>query len=127
MLFQYSILYVPDVAKSLAFYEAAFGFKTRFLHESGGFGELDTGATTLAFCSLELLHTLGKTPGRPDPQRPSCEIAFTTSDVAHALAQALGAGARLLQPAEDMAWGQTTAYVADPDGFVIELCTPMAG
>jgi len=45
----YTILYVPDVAASLAFFERAFGLKRRFLHETGTYGELDTGATTLAF------------------------------------------------------------------------------
>lgn len=26
-----------------------------------------------------------------------------------------------------MSWGQTVAYVADLNGFVVELCTPMGG
>lgn len=45
MLFGYTILYVEDVPHSLGFYEEAFGFKRRFLHEGGDFGELDTGGT----------------------------------------------------------------------------------
>ena len=49
-----TILYVPDVAASLAFFEKAFGLKTRFLHESGTYGELETGATTLSFAAHEL-------------------------------------------------------------------------
>src|ERR1700741_4314525 len=51
MNFAYTILYVPDVAASLAFFERAFGLKTRFLHESGAYGEVDPGAggTTLPF------------------------------------------------------------------------------
>jgi lactoylglutathione lyase len=28
------------------------------------------------------------------------------------------------EPAQ-MAWGQTIAYVADGDGFLVEICTPM--
>lgn len=55
MKFGYTIIYVADVAQSLAFFDQAFGLKIRFLHESG-YGELETGATTLAFAS----HTLGK-------------------------------------------------------------------
>ena len=46
MKFAYTIIYVPDVAASLAFFEAAFGFSRRFLHESGTYGELETGDTT---------------------------------------------------------------------------------
>ena len=51
MNFAYTLVYVADVAASLAFFERAFGLKTRFLHESGAYGEVDTGAsgTTLAF------------------------------------------------------------------------------
>ncbi|MBB4843275.1 catechol 2,3-dioxygenase-like lactoylglutathione lyase family enzyme [Paucibacter oligotrophus] len=45
MNFAYTIVYVADVAASLAFFEQAFGLKRRFLHESGAYGELDTGAT----------------------------------------------------------------------------------
>ena len=50
----YTIAYVPDVAASLAFFERAFGLQRRFLHESGSYGELDTGSTTLAFAAHEL-------------------------------------------------------------------------
>ena len=52
----YTIVYVPDVAASLQFFECAFGLKRRFLHESGTYGELDTGETTLSFAA----HSLGE-------------------------------------------------------------------
>ena len=51
----YTIIYVPNVAESLSFFESAFGLSRRFLHESGDYGELETGETTLAFASHELL------------------------------------------------------------------------
>jgi len=31
-----------------------------------------------------------------------------------------------VQPPEAMPWGQTTAYVTDPNGFLVEICTPVA-
>ena len=37
----YTILYVQDVKATLAFYEAAFGLTTRFLHDSGDYGAGD--------------------------------------------------------------------------------------
>lgn len=126
MQFAYTILYVDDVTKSLAFYEAAFGLKRRFLHSSGDFGELETGGTTLAFSSRELMRSLGKNPAAPDPSAPSSEIALSTPAVQATLDRALQAGARLVQAPEEMPWGQTVAYVADPDGFLIEICTPMS-
>ena len=52
----YVILCVKDVAASLSFYDAAFGLPRRFFHDDGvnAYGELETGATRLAFASLEL-------------------------------------------------------------------------
>jgi DTW domain-containing protein len=47
-----TILYVPDVPATLKFYEAAFGLTTRFLHENGDYGELETGSTALALSDL---------------------------------------------------------------------------
>lgn len=125
MKFRYTILYVPSVEKTLAFYEKAFGFTRAFLHESGDYGELDTGETKLAFSSLELMTSLGKHPSSGNAQSPNFEIAFETGDVAGHLARALEAGAELVQDTEHMPWGQTTAYVRDLNGYLVEICTPV--
>lgn len=123
MIFRYTILYVHDVETTLAFFDAAFGFKTAFLHESKDYGELDTGQTKLAFSSIKLMEQLGKSPATKPVTNPSFEIAFETDDVAAALAKALKAGAALVQGVEEMPWGQTTAYVRLAEGFLIEICT----
>jgi len=114
------------VSETLAFYESAFGLERKMLHESGDYGELFTGSTTLSFSSIKLLEQLGKNPAKPNPHAPSFEIAFETEDVKSALSKALAAGASLVQDVEDMPWGQTTAYVIDVNGFLVEICTPVA-
>jgi len=53
MKFGYTIIYTENVVKSIEFFEKAFGFKRRLIHESG-YGELETGNTTLAFASHDL-------------------------------------------------------------------------
>lgn len=121
----YTILYVQDVQATLAFYETAFGLSTRFLHESGEYGELNTGATTLAFSSHALMQQLGKNPQPANAHAPSFEIALCTDDVPAALVRAVAAGAQAMRPVETMPWGQTIAYVADINNFLVELCTPM--
>ncbi|KQO23338.1 VOC family protein [Acidovorax sp. Leaf78] len=126
MQFGYTILYVEDVPQTIAFYEAAFGLTRRFVHEAGDYGELDTGATALAFSSLRLMTELGKNPQRATARAPSFEIAFTTADVAAAVQRAVAAGARLVQAPEQMPWGQTVAYVADINDALVELCTTVA-
>lgn len=129
MQFAYTILYVPDVPAALAHYEAAFGLTRRFLHESGDYGELETGPTTLAFAALHLAD--GNFPGGVRPPAPTdrpspSEIAFATPDVPAAFAQALAAGASPVAPPARKPWGQTVAYVRDLHGHLVELCTPMA-
>ncbi|MCW2292135.1 catechol 2,3-dioxygenase-like lactoylglutathione lyase family enzyme [Pseudomonas sp. BIGb0408] len=124
----YTIIYVPDVAASLAFFKQAFGLEQRFLHESGTYGELDTGATTLAFAA----HELGDMnfPGghvRADTsiQPLGMEIGLVTEDVAGAHQQAIAAGATELSAPIQKPWGQTVAYIRAPDGTLIELCSPI--
>jgi lactoylglutathione lyase len=125
MQLAYTILYVENVQRALDFYVAAFGLTIKFLHESGDYGELATGTTRLAFSSRQLMRELNKNPRQADAHSPCFEIALTTEDVAGAVTQALAAGAELIQAAKPMPWGQTVAYVADLDGFLVELCTPM--
>ena len=74
----YTILYVPDVPATLKFYEAAFGLTTRFLHEGGDYGELETGSTALAFSAHSLMQQLGKNPQAANVHAPSSEIALCT-------------------------------------------------
>ncbi len=129
--FRYTILYVDDVAATLDFYGRAFGLETAFLHPSGDYGELSTGETKLAFSSRRLMRQLGKAPGRPDVKTPVFELALKTDDVRADLDRALAAGATLEQEVRDEPWGQTTAYVSDVNGYLVEICSlvqlPSAG
>ncbi|MFV0491435.1 MAG: VOC family protein [Pseudorhodobacter sp.] len=125
MIFRYTILYVDDVTATLDFYERALGLERGFLHEEGDYGELVTGETKLAFSSTALMRQLGKDPGKADPKHPVFELAFETNDVNSALARALAAGATLVQDAREQPWGQTTSYVSDPNGHLIEICSPV--
>lgn len=127
MHLKYTILYVDNVQETIEFFEKAFGLKRKMIHESGDYGELDTGPTTLSFSSKALMKTLGKSPGNPSPDKPVFEIAFETSDVPSALEKAKMAGARVIQEVKDEPWGQITSYVTDNNGFLIEICSPVAG
>lgn len=125
MKLKYTILYVDSVADTLKFYENAFGLKTSFLHEAGDYGELDTGETTLSFSSLKLMSDLGKNPQKANASSPAFEIAFETTDVSKWLKQAIQHGATLVQDIKLEPWGQTTSYVSDINGFLVEICSPV--
>jgi lactoylglutathione lyase len=128
MQFGYTIIYVPSVSESLSFFEKAFGFARRFLHDSGDYGELNTGGTTLAFAS----HALGAmnfpsgyVAANASAQPIGMEVAFVTPNVAKDHAAAVAAGAIELKAPESKPWGQTVSYLRCPDGTVVELCTPV--
>jgi catechol 2,3-dioxygenase-like lactoylglutathione lyase family enzyme len=126
--FAYTIVYVRDVAASLQFFERAFGLKQRFLHESGGYGELETGTTALAFAQHEVARgNLGHDYVAADTSKAplGVEIGLTTDDVAAACDRAVAAGARLLAAPAAKPWGQVVAYLRTPDGTLVELCTAM--
>ena len=126
MKFGYTIIYSNDVEKSIEFFENAFGFKRRFIHESG-YGELDTGDTTLAFAS----HDLGSSnlPNgyiKTDSDKPlGIEIALVTESVEEAFKKAIEAGAKEIMKPLSKPWGQVVAYVRCPDGTLVEICSPV--
>jgi lactoylglutathione lyase len=127
MEFGYTILYVSDVAASLDFYERALGQRRRFLHESGQYAELETGATALAFAAHEL--AASSVPGvlRPEERpssRPAFEVCFVTHNVQSAFDRAIAEGAEAVSPPQTKPWGQDVAYVRDPDGNLVELASP---
>ena len=127
MKFGYTIIYSNDVEKSIEFFENAFGFKRRFIHESG-YGELVTGDTTLAFAS----HDLGSSnlPNgyiKTDSEKPlGIEIALVTDDVQKAFQNSLKFSATLIKEPVQKPWGQLVAYVRCPDGTLVEICSPVS-
>lgn len=128
MKFAYTIIYVPDVARAIEFYERAFGCERGFVHESGEYGELKTGETTLSFAHLALAASnveSGVTPSDLRQPPPAFEVAFSTDDVAAAFSRALAAGAVPASEPKQKPWGQTVAYVRDLNGNLVELCTPI--
>ena len=130
MKFGYTIVYVSSVTEALTFYKQAFGFETRFLHDSNEYGELETGTTVLAFAS----HAMGEMNLDGQYQKTDLnaaplgvELAFVTDDVASAYARAIAAGAISIKPPVEKPWGQLVAYVRAKEGSLIELCSPVEG
>jgi len=128
MKFGYTIVYVPDVLASVEFFEKAFGLKRRFVHESG-YGEMDTGATALAFASHDLGASNlsgGYVKASHSGEPLGMEIALVTDDVAAAHAKAISEGAVSIQEPMLKTWGQTVSYVRCPDGTLVEICSPVS-
>ncbi len=121
----YVILYVPDVAAAVEFYERAFGLSRRFVHESGQYAEMETGATALAFAGETFVSATCHTfkANRPDQEPAGAEVAFVADEVNAAFEKAIGAGVVSYVLPHQKPWGQTVAYVRDVNGFLVELCS----
>ncbi len=123
----YTILYVANVLETIEFYETAFGLKRKFIHESGMYGELETGSTTLSFTSYELvdMNEVRFTKLTKSDHPAGVEIAFVSDDVEKDFATAVGAGASELKKPNLKPWGQMVGYVRDNNGFLVEICSPV--
>lgn len=118
----YVIVYVPDVARAVSFYERAFGVRRRFVHESGTYAEMETGATALAFADEVTTPNRGSfQQNRLDGKAAGAEVAFVVDDVREAFNRALSNGATSVVEPIDKPWGQTICYVRDLDGFLVEI------
>ena len=127
--FRYSGLIVPDVIATVAFYDKAFGFGLRYMHPSSGYAELATGDTLLAFIGegfvegASLFGGLAYAPTRSETAPPAQVVAFVTDDLEADWQRALAAGATVVKAPEPKPWGQTTGYLRDCNGVMVELCT----
>lgn len=129
--FGYTILYVEDVAATMDFYRAAFGFAERLATPEGDYGELDTGATTLSFVSngladANLAGAGGFARLENTGQPPGISITLVTGDLQGTVDTAVAAGARVYVEPTEKPWGQTVAYIRDPNGVLVELATPIS-
>lgn len=124
--FGYTILYVTDVEKSVSFYEKSFGFSRKFVTPDNDYGELETGQTTISFASKKLASASLKNGFIESSleQKPfAIELGFVTDNVAGLVDTAVHNGAILIEEPKEKPWGQTVAYIRDPEGFLLEICT----
>jgi lactoylglutathione lyase len=115
-----TIFAVDDVARAAAFYEAAVGARRRV--DVGVYVELDL--PDGPGVGVYQRDGFAKNTGRPNApctagSTTGTEIYFRVDDVDAAVSRALAAGAVMLSPAATRPWGETVAYVADPDGNVL--------
>jgi len=131
MKFGYTIIYVEDVLKTVAFYEEAFGFERGLVVEEEGivyYAELKSGETTIGFASYEMGKMnfddkYEKITRKGNPV--GLELVFVDEDVAASTTKAVKAGAELIVPPTEKPWGQTVSYVRSIEGTLIEICSPM--
>lgn len=125
MKYGWTVLYVDDVEKTVAFYETAFSLNRLFLHESGQYAEMETGSTRLAFTARELARKSGLDFGQlaKTSAPPPFEVDLITDDVDASFKHAVANGAVPALEPVTKPWGQRVGYVKDCNGYLIALCS----
>ncbi|OAE27880.1 hypothetical protein AXG93_2334s1030 [Marchantia polymorpha subsp. ruderalis] len=122
--FAYTVVYVPDVQEAVDFYQKAFGVNCRSVDDSKRWGEMESGATTIAFTPLKQRETKltgGVQTADLSEQRHNVELSFSYPDVDAAFKHAVEAGAVPVAHPEDKEWGQRVGYVRDINGVMIRI------
>ncbi|MCY7436715.1 MULTISPECIES: VOC family protein [Bacillus] len=121
MKMKYTILYVNDVEASIHFYQHVLGFPMKLKVES--YVEFDTGDVTLSINSRQdVKDALGLPVPEANQSSQTFEIGFVVDDVEQTIASMKEKGVSIIKEPAKKPWGQTVAYVADPDGHFIEIC-----
>ncbi|MFB6465845.1 VOC family protein [Cytobacillus sp. Hz8] len=121
---RYMILYVENLERSITFYRDLLGLPVRAEH--GTYVEFETGSTVLAINTRE---NVAEITGLNIPESinhsQTFELGFVVEDVNTIVEKLRGHEVLIISEPVTKPWGQIVAYVADPDGHFIEICSAL--
>jgi lactoylglutathione lyase len=113
----YVILYVEDLARSIAFYRDLVGLP--FKLSEHGYAEFKGEGVKFGLFERERLSDLiGEISA---PAGPAHEVAFLVEDADAEFERLSAEGVRILRGPQDRPWGHRTLHFVDPDGYVVEF------
>lgn len=112
----YAIVFVLDMARSIAFYRDIVGAPLRF--ESPEWTEFETGSATLALHKGEPGATRGDSQGPADAGQ--CRPGFNVDDMDAFHSKMLDHNVAVVQSPRDV-FGSRIAQYRDPDGLIISV------
>ncbi len=119
---------VDDLERAVAFYRDGLGLRTdgivgrEFEHGAVAFFDLQAGLRLALWAQADLAHD----SGLPVSPRAATGMSLghnvaSEGEVDAVMAQAAGAGARIVKPAQTTFWGGYAGYFQDPDGHLWEV------
>lgn len=121
---RYMILYVENLERSITFYRDLLGLPVRAEH--GTYVEFETGSTVLAINTRE---NVAEITGLNIPESinhsQTFELGFVVENVNTIVEKLRGHEVLIISEPVTKPWGQIVAYVADPDGHFIEICSAL--
>jgi len=114
------IVFVEDVARSLAFYERVVGAELDHFDEDGSYGELKSGIGFAARGHVERHLDLSFHRNERNGLPSGFELEFAADDVDAVFAKAIEAGATAVWEPRDKPWGRS-ALMRDLDGVFVHV------
>lgn len=119
---RYIILYVSDFDQAYTFYKDVLQLSVKM--QQGTYVEFDTGQTTFAINTRDSVREeIGLIVPHEMEKTATFEVAFTVEEVAQTIDILRAKGVQIIKEPVTKPWGQTVAYIADPDGHYIEICS----
>jgi lactoylglutathione lyase len=115
-----TIVYVEDVAASLAFYERVVGVVRDHLDDDGSYGELKSGIGFAANWHAERHLDQPFRRNERDGIPFGFELDFVVADVDAVFRRAIEAGAAPVSEPQDKPWGRAAMF-RDPDGVLVHI------
>jgi lactoylglutathione lyase len=120
----YTIIFVEDIARTVEFYQNAFGLDADTVTPM--FARMRTGETSLAFGATanERRELAGKVEFRHntlDQDPAGIQVSFVSEQVEADYARAIAAGAIGVVEPEVQPWGQTVSRVRDLNGVLVGI------
>ncbi|MCB9893565.1 MAG: VOC family protein [Planctomycetes bacterium] len=123
-----TILYVSDLPRAAAFYDAAFAFQKTVDVPAYVEYRINTGARLGLMPQENTRHFLGDVVGKLTPTDgcPRAELYVHVRDLESVIQRLQAAGARCTSPLAERDWGERAAYFMDCDGYVIAVANRLA-
>ncbi len=119
---KYIILYVRNVEETMHFYRDVLQLPVKMQVDT--YVEFDTGMTTLSFNTRESVRQdIGLDVAENLMASSTFEIGFVVEDVVATIEHLRQQQVVIVKEPVVKPWGQTVAYITDPDGHFIEICS----
>ena len=119
---KYIILYVNNFEETMTFYKDKLGLQIKM--KQGTYVEFDTGQTTLSINTRQsVTDEIGLSVPTSLNKSQSFEIGFVVDDVEATINKLRELDVDIYKEPETKPWGQTVAYITDPDKHYIEICS----
>lgn len=122
----YVVLIVNDIDESQRFYTETLGLPLK--HRRGSYAQIESGETRLGlFSQAAMVSIIGDAAESTHTTvGAKFELGFKVDDCDSVFAELVKDEVPVIAPPQTRSWGQRTAYLADPDGNLIELVEDMS-